>query len=55
MTAGAAAPGTTPPLTGGITLLKWGWHRVAQNRNPLPASPLFDVLIKQLPYPGTSS
>lgn len=34
---------------------KWGWHRVAQKRNPLPGSPLFDVLVKQLPHPGTSS
>jgi hypothetical protein len=34
---------------------KWGWRRVAQKRNPLPASPLFDVLVKQLQHPGTSS
>jgi hypothetical protein len=34
---------------------KWGWHRVAQKRNPLPGSPLFDVLLKQLLHPGTSS
>lgn len=34
---------------------KWGWHRVAQKRNPLPGSPLFDVLAKQLPHSGTSS
>jgi hypothetical protein len=27
---------------------KWGWHKVAQKRNPLPGSPLFDVLVKQL-------
>jgi hypothetical protein len=33
---------------------KWDWHRVAQKRNPLPGSPLFDVLVKQLPRPGTS-
>ncbi len=32
--------------------LKWGWHKVAQKRNPLPGSPLFDVLIKQLTHPG---
>jgi hypothetical protein len=34
---------------------KWGWHRFAQKRNPLPGSPLFDILVKQLPHPGTSS
>lgn len=34
---------------------KWGWHRVAQKCNPLPGSPLFDVLVKQLAHPGTSS
>jgi hypothetical protein len=27
---------------------KWGWQRVAQKRNPLPGSPVFDVLIKDL-------
>jgi hypothetical protein len=27
---------------------KWGWRKVAQKRNPLPGSPLFDVLLKQL-------
>jgi hypothetical protein len=32
---------------------KWGWHRVAQKRNPLPGSPLFDVLLKQLTHPGS--
>jgi hypothetical protein len=26
----------------------WGWHAVAQKRNPLPGSPVFDVLIKEL-------
>ncbi|CAM3373995.1 GNAT family N-acetyltransferase [Kibdelosporangium persicum] len=26
----------------------WGWHKVAQKRNPLPGSPIFDVMIKQL-------
>ncbi len=30
---------------------KWGWRRVAQKRNPLPGSPLFDVLVKQLEQP----
>jgi hypothetical protein len=29
---------------------KWGWHKVAQKRNPLPGSPLFDVLIKELAH-----
>jgi hypothetical protein len=33
---------------------KWGWHQVAQKRNPLPGSPLFDVLIKQLTPAGTN-
>ena len=33
---------------------KWGWHRVAQKRNPLPGSPLFDVLVKQLRQPRTT-
>jgi hypothetical protein len=27
---------------------KWGWQRVAQKRNPLPGSPIFDVLINDL-------
>jgi GNAT superfamily N-acetyltransferase len=27
---------------------KWGWHKVAEKRNPLPGSPLFDVLVKDL-------
>jgi ribosomal protein S18 acetylase RimI-like enzyme len=27
---------------------KWGWHRVAQKRNPLPGSPVFDVMVKEL-------
>lgn len=27
---------------------KWGWHKVAQTRNPLPGSPIFDVLVKDL-------
>ena len=30
---------------------KWGWYKVAQKRNPLPGSPVFDVLVKKL---GTS-
>lgn len=27
---------------------KWGWHKVARKHNPLPDSPLFDVLVKDL-------
>ena len=30
---------------------KWGWRTVAQKRNPLPGSPVFDVLIKELKAP----
>ena len=30
---------------------KWGWRAVAQKRNPLPGSPVFDVLIKELTAP----
>lgn len=26
---------------------QWGWHKVAQKRNPLPGSPVFDVLVKE--------
>lgn len=26
----------------------WGWQTIAQKRNPLPGSPLFDVLVKDL-------
>ncbi|HCU94870.1 MAG TPA: GNAT family N-acetyltransferase [Actinobacteria bacterium] len=26
---------------------KWGWRKVAQKRNPLPGSPVFDVLVKE--------
>jgi GNAT superfamily N-acetyltransferase len=33
---------------------KWGWRTVAQKRNPLPGSPVFDVLIKELRAPGRS-
>lgn len=28
---------------------KWDWEKVAQKRNPLPGSPVFDVMLKQLP------
>ncbi|MPZ81754.1 MAG: GNAT family N-acetyltransferase [Actinophytocola sp.] len=27
---------------------KWGWHRAAQKRNPLPGSPAFDVMVRKL-------
>jgi len=27
---------------------KWGWRKLAQKRNPLPGSPLFDVLVRPL-------
>lgn len=27
---------------------KWGWRKVAQKRNPLPGSPIFDVMLKEL-------
>lgn len=27
---------------------KWGWHKVAQKRNLLPGSPIFDMLVKKL-------
>jgi hypothetical protein len=32
---------------------KWGWQKVGDKRNPLPGSPLFDVLVKQLADPST--
>jgi hypothetical protein len=28
---------------------KWGWQKVGQKRNPLPGSPAFDVMVKDLP------
>jgi GNAT superfamily N-acetyltransferase len=28
--------------------VKWGWLKVGQKRNPLPASPVFDILVKPL-------
>jgi hypothetical protein len=31
---------------------RWGWHKVAQKRNPLPGSPVFDVLLKPLAVPN---
>ncbi len=31
---------------------KWGWQKVAGKRNPLPGSPLFDVLVKPLADPS---
>jgi GNAT superfamily N-acetyltransferase len=27
---------------------KWGWERIGQKRNPLPGSPVFDVMVKRL-------
>jgi hypothetical protein len=27
---------------------KWGWRTVARKRNPLPGSPIFDVMVKHL-------
>ena len=27
---------------------KWRWHKIAQKRNPLPGSPVFDVMVKKL-------
>ncbi|MQA84030.1 MAG: GNAT family N-acetyltransferase [Streptosporangiales bacterium] len=30
---------------------KWGWRKVAQKRNPLPGSPVFDVMVKRIPQP----
>jgi hypothetical protein len=27
---------------------KWDWRKVAQKRNPLPGSPVFDVMVKEL-------
>jgi hypothetical protein len=32
-----------------VAYAKWGWHKVAQKRNPLPGSPVFDVLVRELP------
>ncbi len=29
---------------------KWGWQRVTQKRNPLPGSPVFDVMVKYLEH-----
>jgi hypothetical protein len=29
---------------------KWGWQKAAQKRNPLPGSPIFDVMLKQLSH-----
>jgi hypothetical protein len=31
---------------------RWGWQKVAQKRNPLPGSPIFDILIKDLRPPA---
>ena len=27
---------------------RWGWQRIGQRRNPLPGSPVFDILLKRL-------
>jgi hypothetical protein len=27
---------------------EWGWWKVTQKRNPLPGSPVFDVMVKEL-------
>jgi hypothetical protein len=35
-----------------VAYAKWSWRKVAQKRNPLPGSPAFDVLVKEL---GTSA
>jgi GNAT superfamily N-acetyltransferase len=37
-------PGASPAQA---AYQKWGWHKVAQKRNPLPGSPLFDVMLRQ--------
>jgi hypothetical protein len=31
---------------------KWGWQAVAQKHNPLPGSPIFDVMVKELRSPS---
>lgn len=31
---------------------KWGWQTVAQKRNPLPGSPVFDVMVKTIKDPA---
>lgn len=31
---------------------KWGWRKVAQKRNPLPGSPVFDVMVRELRKPA---
>ena len=38
-------PGATPAQA---AYQKWSWHKVAQKRNPLPGSPLFDVMLRHL-------
>jgi hypothetical protein len=45
-----ALPAAEPAQT---AYRKWGWRKVAQKHNPLPGSPLFDVLIKELANPRT--
>ena len=43
-------PEATPAQT---AYQKWGWRHVAQKRNPLPGSPLFNVLVKPLKRPAS--
>jgi hypothetical protein len=31
---------------------KWGWRKVTQKRNPLPGSPVFDVMVRELGRSG---
>jgi ribosomal protein S18 acetylase RimI-like enzyme len=38
-----ALPAATPAQA---AYRKWGWHKVAQKSNPLPGSPLFDILVR---------
>jgi ribosomal protein S18 acetylase RimI-like enzyme len=47
-----ALPAATPAQA---AYRKWGWRKVAEKHNPLPGSPLFDVLVKQLAHPGVPS
>jgi|SRR5450755_169214 ribosomal protein S18 acetylase RimI-like enzyme len=44
-----ALPAAEPAQT---AYRKWGWDKVAQKSNPLPGSPLFDVLVKPLQDPA---
>lgn len=33
----------------------WGWRKVAQKRNPLPGAPVFDVMLRTLSKPRSTS